>query len=59
VTTADPPRGPVTPSGVQRLLDAYDELMRRAGVLEEIADRLAATCTDPVAVADYRTWKSG
>ena len=25
--------------------------------LENIADRLAATCADPVAVADYLTWK--
>lgn len=37
---------------------AYDELMRRCLVLEEIAERLAATAADPVAVADWWTWKA-
>lgn len=27
--------------------------------LEGIADRLAATCADPQAVADYWAWKDG
>lgn len=38
---------------------AYDELMRRSLVLEEIAERLAATSADPVAVSDWWTWKAG
>lgn len=38
---------------------AYDELMRRCSVLEEIAGRLAATCADPIAVDDWHVWKAG
>lgn len=38
---------------------AYDELMRRSLVLEEIAERLAATSADPVAAADFWEWKAG
>lgn len=38
---------------------AYDELMRRSLVLEEIAERLAATSVDPVAVDDLKAWKAG
>lgn len=38
---------------------AYDELMRRCLALEEIADRLAATCVDPLAVDDWHLWKTG
>lgn len=37
---------------------AYDELMRRCLVLEEIAERLVATCADPVAVSDFWVWKA-
>lgn len=35
----------------------YGALLARLTVLEEIADRLAATCADPVAIDDYRVWK--
>lgn len=38
---------------------AYDSLVRRTLELDEIAGRLAATCADPVAVADYWAWKNG
>lgn len=38
---------------------AYDDLLRRCVVLEEIADRLAATSADPIAVSDYWLWKMG
>jgi hypothetical protein len=38
---------------------AYDELTRRLLVLEEISERLAATSVDPVAVDDWRAWKTG
>lgn len=37
---------------------AYDELTRRLLILEEIADRLAATSADPVATADFWVWKA-
>lgn len=37
---------------------AYDELMRRCLVLEEIAERLAATSADPIAAADFWEWKA-
>lgn len=53
------PRPPIKASEVQRWIDAYDELLRRVLVLEEIADRLAATAADPQAVADYWVWKEG
>lgn len=36
---------------------AYDELMRRCSVLEEIAERLAVTSADPIAAADFWEWK--
>lgn len=38
---------------------AYDELTRRCLVLEEIAERLAATSADPIATADFWEWKAG
>jgi hypothetical protein len=38
---------------------AYDELTRRLLALEEIAERLAATSVDPIAVDDWRAWKAG
>ena len=38
------------PAGLARLWLRVEEL-------ENIADRLAATCADPVAVADYLAWK--
>ena len=44
---------------IQRLWNAYDDLLRRCLQLEEIADRLAATAADPVAVTDYQNWKTG
>lgn len=37
---------------------AYDALMRRSLALEEIAERLAATCVDPIAVDDWHAWKA-
>ena len=36
---------------------ALVRLWLRVDGLENIADRLAATCADPVAVADYLAWK--
>lgn len=36
---------------------AYDNLARRLLALDEIAERLAATSADPIAVADYWAWK--
>jgi hypothetical protein len=36
---------------------ALPRLCLRIEELENIADRLAATCADPVAVADFLTWK--
>lgn len=42
----------------QRLWAAYDALLDRYSGLEALADRLAATCADPVAVADYQAWKA-
>lgn len=42
---------------IQRMWDAYDELLRRCLALEEIADRLAATAADAVAVSDFLRWK--
>ena len=41
-----------------RVWAAYDELLRRCLALEEIADRLAVTSADPVAVSDYWQWKA-
>lgn len=38
---------------------AYDELMRRCLALEEIAERLAATSVDPIAIDDWHVWKTG
>jgi hypothetical protein len=38
---------------------AFDELMRRCLILEEIAERMTPTCADPVAVADFWEWKAG
>lgn len=38
---------------------AYDKQTRRLLALEEIAERLAATCADPLAVSDYWLWKAG
>jgi hypothetical protein len=35
----------------------YGALLARLTVLEEIADRLAVTCVDPIAIADYERWK--
>lgn len=43
----------------QRMWENYDQLLRRCLELEEIADRLAVTCADPVAVSDYLAWKGG
>jgi hypothetical protein len=36
---------------------ALSRLWSRVEELEDITDRLAATCADPMAVADYLTWK--
>ena len=44
---------------MSRLWASYDALLDRCNELERIADRLAATCADPVAVADYAAWKAG
>lgn len=43
----------------QRLWAAYDALLDRCGQLEALADRLAATCADPVAISEYLAWKAG
>lgn len=45
------------PPDEERLWAAYDELLRRCLVLEEIAERLVATAADPVAVAEFWRWK--
>lgn len=42
-----------------RLWAAYDRLLQRLLALEAIAERLAATCADPIATADYTAWKAG
>lgn len=42
-----------------RLWNAYDALLARCGELEALADRLAATCADPLAVSEYLAWKNG
>ena len=49
--------GPRSDGGEARLWAAYDRLLRRLLVLEEIAERLAATAADPIAVADYWAWR--
>lgn len=51
--------GPRPSHGEARIWAAYDELLRRILALEEIAERLAATSADPVAVADFWLWKAG
>ena len=51
--------GPHPGSGEQRIWAAYDELLRRCLALEEIAERLAATSADPVAVSEFWEWKAG
>lgn len=38
--------------------DELGDLWRRFHVLEDIAERLAATCADPQAVADWWEWKA-
>lgn len=38
---------------------AYDELTLRLSTLEGIAERMVATCADPIAVSDYWLWKAG
>lgn len=38
---------------------ALDEARIQMTILEGIADRLAATCADPMAVEDFRRWKAG
>jgi len=35
----------------------YDELLRRCLTLEGIAERLAATSADPVAVEEFLAWR--
>ena len=42
---------------LRRAWDAFEELIVRAQELERIADRLAATCADPLACEDYLRWK--
>jgi hypothetical protein len=37
---------------------AYETLLVRLAVLEDIAERMVATCADPVAVADLEAWKN-
>jgi hypothetical protein len=37
----------------------YYRLLRRVIVLEDIAERMASTCEDPVAVAELRQWQAG
>lgn len=39
--------------------DEAAHIRERLRQLEEIADRLAATSADPIAVADLETWKTG
>lgn len=34
------------------------ELLARLTDLEDIAERMVATCADPIAVSDYWTWKA-
>lgn len=37
--------------------EKYDRLLRRVVTLEDIAERMASTCEDPVAVAELRQWQ--
>lgn len=37
--------------------DELGRLYQRLRSLEEIAERLVATCADPIAVTDYFDWK--
>lgn len=46
-------------AALERTRDGIDQLLVTSGALEGIADRLAATCADPIAVADYLEWKDG
>ena len=50
--------GPRPGMSEARIWAAYDQLLRRLLTLEEIAERLAATCVDPIATADYDAWKA-
>lgn len=57
-----PPAGPEPPPMRDEEADAWAahaELLRRLEALEQIADRLVATCADPIAVSDYWLWKAG
>lgn len=47
-----PPMGDEATDVWRLLHQAMDHLM----AIEAIADRLAATCADPQAVADYQAW---
>jgi hypothetical protein len=38
---------------------AYDRVVRRLLALEEIAERLAVTSVDPIAIDDWHVWKTG
>lgn len=38
--------------------DELGWLYERLRAVEEIAERLAATCADPVAVSDFWLWKA-
>jgi hypothetical protein len=38
--------------------DEMADCWTRLAALEAIADRLAVTCVDPIAIADYDAWKA-
>lgn len=48
-----------TVATLERTRDGIDGILAVSWALEGIADRLAATCADPLAVADYFEWKNG
>lgn len=52
-----PPPGPEMPDEMADYRRRLDLACRWADQLEEIADRLAATSADWMAVEEYRTWK--
>lgn len=39
--------------------DAVEALTDRLLALEEIAERMVATCADPIAVSDFWLWRAG
>jgi hypothetical protein len=50
--------GPPPPPDGPSMRDEMSDCWARLVALEEIAERLTATCADPIAVSDFWLWKA-